>query len=296
MATRKAATTNRKSTTARTTARPTSRTKTVTRVKSVTEKPTVKQAKTVAATSRVSRRSSLSEKLTDTRLLAGLIAEFVGTFLLAAVALHPQLGSAPFVMLFAIMGIIVVLGPISGGYINPAMTIAGWVTRRLSGVRTLAYIVMQVLGALLAMMFLTMFMNQQKPVDPMAAMYGGGGNIELAKVATAQGKEWFIFVAELVGTMIFALGVAAATRGLTDRVTKGLSVGGALMLAMIISGLGALTLGGTVVFNPAVAAAMQAFNNATTMSIATYVAGTTIGAVLGFALYDMMAKAVRAER
>lgn len=296
MATRKAATTNRKSTTARTTARPNSRTKTVTRVKAVTEKPTVKQTKAVASASHVSRRSSLSEKLTDNRLLAGLIAEFIGTFLLAAVALHPQLGAAPFVMLFAIMGIIIVLGPISGGYINPAMAVAGWVTKRLSGIRALAYIVMQVLGALLAFMFLNMFISQQKPVDAMAAMYGGGGNVELAKVATAQGKEWFIFVAELVGTMIFALGVAAATRGLSDRVTKGLAVGGALMLAMIVAGLGALTLGGSVVFNPAVAAAMQAFAGFTTMPIATYIVGTTIGAVLGFALYDMMVKAVRVER
>lgn len=92
-----------------------------------------------------------------------LIAEFVGTFALiffgvGAICADQYLrasGQSGFGLLgvafayglaYAIM--VTAVGHISGGHLNPAVTIAFWVTKRLGTLQTLFYWVAQLLGAL----------------------------------------------------------------------------------------------------------------------------------------------------
>lgn len=295
MATRKAETT-RKKTTAST--RPsTSRTKsTVTSARSVSQKTVVKPAPRVAST-RVTR--DRRDRLGSTNLLAGLVAEFIGTFLLAGAVLHPQLGAAPFIMMFVIMALVLVFGSVSGAYLNPAFAVAAWATKRMSALRAVGYILMQVLGALLAFVVLNAYMNLQKPIDAELGMYGSAQNLALAKVTTfTAGKEWYMLGAEMLGTFIFALGLASALRNTGDRLVKALSVGGGLMLAMTVAGLASAAINGSVIMNPAVAVALQAFaveSGKLMWPIAIYVLGTTIAAVLAVAVYDLLARAARED-
>lgn len=295
MATRKTSSNPKKTSVAKN-KRPVSSKTNVTTVKTVTKKdarPVAKPAP-VSRSARTEQPTSRLKNLTSTNFLATLIAEFIGTFLLVAVALHPQFGSAPFIMFFAAAAIILTFGHISGGWLNPALTIAAWLTKRISGLRAVGYVLMQVLGALLALSILTMYVNQQAPVDQSQAMFGQAAqNIELVQAPEfKKGAEWFMLGAEFLGTFVFALGVAAASRALVGgRITKAFSYGGGLMLGLTVGGLAAAAVGGTVALNPAVAQAVQAMQWNNVWSPVIYIVGSTVGAVLAFALYDMLSRA-----
>src|SRR5689334_3849928 len=53
--------------------------------------------------------------------------------------------------------------PISGGYLNPAVTIMLWVFRRLDGMRAFWLVVVQVLGAIIAGGILYLVLPSQEP-------------------------------------------------------------------------------------------------------------------------------------
>ena len=94
--------------------------------------------------------------------ISAFIAEFVGTFILAAVALVASGGAIP--MGFALVAIVLAIGAISGAHVNPLITVGAWVTRRISGVRAIGYILSQALGAMLALVVLTLINNSYKRI------------------------------------------------------------------------------------------------------------------------------------
>src|SRR5215213_11812843 len=81
--------------------------------------------------------------------LGALLAELIGTFVLASVFLTGQ-GNLLFI-LFGMIGITYGTWRLSGAHLNPAISVAAWVTQRTGLLRTVGYIVAQVLGAMLAM-------------------------------------------------------------------------------------------------------------------------------------------------
>jgi MIP family channel proteins len=106
-------------------------------------------------------------------LIQKLTAEFLGTFALVffgagAICIDFHLRASgglglPAIALasglaFAIM--VCALGHISGGHFNPAITIAYWVTKRLSTLDSLAYWGAQLLGAIAAASFLKLVMPE----------------------------------------------------------------------------------------------------------------------------------------
>src|SRR5690349_8704166 len=146
MATKKAASNAKKSNKKPTTAKQT--TTKVTTVKAVESRPVVREAAT-------SRRRSFD--FSRRPLVAALIAEFVGTFIFAATVIAGQ--GQPILVFFALVGVVLAVGTLSRAYVNPALTIAAWVTRRMSALRALAYIVAQVLGAMLALVVLNAYVG-----------------------------------------------------------------------------------------------------------------------------------------
>src|SRR5688572_26361909 len=149
MATKKAASNANKSTTKKSSASKQTTTK-VTTVKAVESRPT-----TVSASTATTAPAKFS--LRNTSLIAALVAEFIGTFIFAAAVVAGQ--GQPILVFFALVGIVLTVGALSGAYVNPALTLAAWVTRRMSGARALAYIVAQFLGAMLALVMLDMFVK-----------------------------------------------------------------------------------------------------------------------------------------
>jgi aquaporin Z len=274
MATKKAASTTKKSTVKQSTAKKQPTTK-VTTVKAVEARPETK-----AAT--VSSNTTLLGRINRAPLIAALIAEFVGTFLLAATMIAGQ--GQPILVLFALVGIVLTISTLSGAYVNPALAIAGWVSRRLTGLRALGYVIAQILGAMLALVLLNSFINAA-PSDSSSML----GQASLFKAAALpEGKEGFVFSAELIGSLIFGFAFAAATRMVLDRAARGLTVGLGYYVGLMIAGSLAAVLGATAVLNPAVAVALQAINFSSVWPIAIYGLASIIGAVLGFLLYDFL--------
>lgn len=272
MATKKAASTAKKTPAKK---KPTTTKKTtVTTVKAVESKP-------VAA----KKPATKQMKIASTPLLAAIIAEFIGTFLFAAIIVAGQ--GQPLVALFGLAGVVLTVGAISGAYVNPALVIGSWVTKRISGIRAAGYIVAQVLGAMLALVVLNAFANAAPAATDAAAMFAQTPTLFTA-AAIPEGHAWVLFATELIGTMIFGFAVANALSEKKERTAAALTVGLGIFIALMIAGSAAVFVGGSAILNPAVAIALQAINFSTVWPTVVYILGSTLGAVLGFALYNYL--------
>lgn len=270
MATKKAASTAKKSAPKAAAKKPKTN---VTTVKAVESRPTV-------AASVKSKKFGLNR----TPLVAALIAEFIGTFIFAASIMAVQ-GNVLFVAL-ALVGVVFAVGTVSGAYVNPALVLGAWLTRRMSGKRALFYIVAQVLGAMLALVVLNAYANAA-PAPSANDMYSGAATLFKA-AALPEGKEWLIFFSEFLGTLIFGFAVANATREKKERTAAAFTVGLGVFLGLVVAGGAAAFVNGSAIINPAVAVALQAIDFASVWPVTVYVLGSSLGAVGGFFLYDLI--------
>lgn len=248
----------------------------VTTIKAVEPSTSMPAAAKKAATTKLSLR--------DTSVLTASIAEFVGTFVFAATVVAGQ--GQPILVFFALAGVVLMIANLSGGFANPALTLAAWVTKRISGVRALSFIVAQFLGAILAISLLNMFVNAA-PAPAATDVYSTTPSLFQAAAIPA-GKEWFIFFAEMVGAAIFGFAVANATRETKDRTAAALTVGLGVFLGLMVAGSASAFLGGSSVLNPAVAVALNAINFGSIWPVTVYVISASIGAIIGFVLYDLL--------
>lgn len=219
-------------------------------------------------------------------LWRSLGAELVGTFLFAAVIIAGQ--GQPIFVLFALTGIVLLIGAISGAHVNPAITIGAWVTRRIGWLRAVSYIVAQLLGAMLAYVVMTAFLGGANPVDAAAAAYGqtAPALFKAADISLLVGKEWYLFFAELLGTAILGFAIANATREVQDRVAAAFTAGLGIFIALMIAVSAASYVGGNAIINPAIAIALQAYTPHL-WAYAIYALAPVIGSVIGFVLYDL---------
>lgn len=273
MATKKATTTKKKA----------PATKTVSTKSAAVTKTTVK---TVPATA---KKQTLGQHI-ETSLLSGnlwraLGAEFIGTFLLAAVIIAGQ--GQPIFVLFGLVGIVLLIGSISGAHVNPAMTIGAWATRRIGWLRALGYIFVQFLGAAVAYFTLSAFLGGSTQPTAEQQMYGqsAASLFQAANISTLTGKEWYVFFAEVLGTAILGFAVAAATRAkdsLSAAFSYGLGIFIALMIGITVTGF----VSASSIINPAVALALQAYSGV--WAYVVYGLGAVLGGVIGFVLHDLL--------
>lgn len=102
-------------------------------------------------------KASLVDNLADINPTT-MLAELFGTFVFAAAVLrlatNNNFGAIAISLVFAVL--VVVFGVISGAHLNPAITIAAWVNRKINGAKAFAYIVAQVVGASLAVLVVSL--------------------------------------------------------------------------------------------------------------------------------------------
>jgi aquaporin Z len=273
MATKKSASTTKKAT--------------VSKSAVVKSKTTTVKTAPIAATSNTFA-GHIQQSVRSVTLWRSLGAEFIGTFLFAGVVIAGQ--GQPIFVLFALAGIVLMLGAVSGAHVNPAITIGALVTRRIGWLRAVGYVFAQCLGAALAYVVLNAFLNGAAPVSDQAQLYGQAAPAlfaatDLAKIA---GKEWYMFFAELTGTAILGFAIANATRELQDRVAAAFTAGLGIFVALMIAVSAASFVGGTAIINPAVAIALQGFDASSIWPFAVYALAPVIGGVLGFVVYDLL--------
>ena len=171
------------------------------------------------------------------------IAEFIGTFFLVFTVgntvIHGGEGIiAPLAIGSMLMVMIFATGHISGGHLNPAVTLAVWIRGKITTADVPGYMIGQIAGGLVAA-FLVLFMKGHPAVTPMA--FPGGPLVPL--------------IAEFLGTFALAfvvLNVATAKANASNSF-YGLAIGFTVVAA-------AFSLGGYSggAFNPAVAVGITA--------------------------------------
>lgn len=249
-------------------------------------KTTVTRSTAAAAStsSRPAWLASLTRRVPATRTpLGAVVAEFVGTFLLAGVILAAS--GQPIIILFALAAIVLTVGHLSGAHVNPAVTVAAWANRQIGAVRMGAYVVAQVLGAMLAYVVMNWFLKGT--VDESTAAMTGQAT-ELFKVAAlTEGKEWYAFWAEMLGATVLGFGYASVLSGIRRGYAAAYTIAGSLFLGLILGGK-------TAILNPAVAVAVGGidFTKAVLWPLAVWALAAIIGATLGMMLHRFLQRDV----
>lgn len=232
----------------------------------------------------------VKKSLRTVALWRALAAEFIGTFLLAAVIITGQ--GQPIIVMFALVGIVLLLGALSGAHVNPAITIGALVTRRITWIRALGYVIVQCLGAALAFVTLGAFLAAAGPVSEEAQLFGqtAPALFSAVEIASVAGKEWFVFFAELLGTAILGVAIASTIRSFknNDRVAGAFTAGIGIFIALMVAISAASYAGASSIINPAVAIALQAYDWNAIWSFVAYALAPVIGGVAGFVLYDIV--------
>lgn len=250
------------------------------------KKSTVNRTSTVEATANkkgpvLQGYKSFYKSLKRTPVVGAILAEFIGTFLLVASIFTVQ--GQPLFVAFVLVAVVLIVGKVSGAHVNPAITIAAWVTKKISAMYAVGYIAAQVLGATVAWLVLDTFLKGSST----AATSG------LYHAATLTGgKEWYVFFAELLGATILAFGFAAALNMKREKIAAAFSYGLALLIALLIAGsVTSMFLTesntGLTFINPATAIAANALSwNLWPISI--YIFAPIIGGIIGFCLQDFL--------
>jgi len=195
--------------------------------------------------------------------IAMVVAEFLGTFVLTSAVYAALLERLPAMFVASTaaiaMGLMVLLvGKTSGSHINPAVTVGMWTLRKIESTRAIVYIAAQFLGAVAAWQLSAYWLKAP------------------LRTLTPTTFDWRVLSAEVVGTVIFGFGIAAALyqgyKGLRQAVAVGASLGLGILVASTAS---------NGILNPAVALGIRSWNF-------VYVAGPVLGAIVGMNLYAQL--------
>lgn len=188
------------------------------------------------------------------------IAEAIGTFALTLVVGLSLAGEFPVstpILAALTLGLFVYsVGHLSGTHLNPAVTIGAWSIKKISNEDAIAYLIAQFFGAAAA---LTLISNV------------------IAPATLPVTNEIMIGVAEGIGALFFAFGIASVIYGKTPNQLSGIMVGGSLLLGIAF----AVLLGSNGLINPAVAMGVKSFN-------VMYILGPIIGSVIGMQAYKYL--------
>lgn len=190
-------------------------------------------------------------------LIKCFVAELLGTFFLTLTALF-----APPELLIPAIGVVVLavvisIANVSGGHINPAVTVGAMVVGGISFGRGVAYIIAQIIGAFLA-------------VGVQQLLIGG------AWPSTAPQGNAFAF--ELIGDLFFLFIIIRVVLSGLNIAAVGLAIGGAIMVAVAIA---AGQSGG--ILNPAIGLALLVGNiqAGTPANFLAYLVAPLIGGAVG---------------
>ena len=283
MATKKKAAVSAKKSSAKTAA-----TKTTTKI------TTVKAVESGASRPTMAASKIRSSSLLRTPVLSAAVAEFIGAFLLATTVLIVR--NEPFYMFIGLIGIFMLIGGLSGAHVNPAITIGAWVSRRINSVRAVSYIIAQLLGAMLAVVAMNAFIDQAPEVSAEAAQFGQAAPQLFTASALAEGKEWAVFFAEVIGVAVLGFAYASVLRSrVIEKATGALTVGGGAFIAMAFASTVAAYVGASAVLNPATAVSLEAVDFQNLWTLAVYFVAPLFGAVIGFFLHDLIKGAEASE-
>jgi glycerol uptake facilitator-like aquaporin len=217
-------------------------------------------------------------------MLGGIVAEFIGSFLLVATFLEVQ--ASPLFVAFALAGVVLMVSGAVSVHLNPATTIGALVTKKISAITALCYVLAQILGGLIAWLTINAFIQATT-----TSTLTGGTTIFHAAALTS-GREWTVFFTELIGTVMVAFGFSAALRAKKDKLSAAFAYGFATLVAMIFVGsITSMLLTesntGLSFLNPAIAIAANTLSW-NVWPIAIYIVAPVLGGVIGVVIHDFI--------
>jgi len=216
------------------------------------------------------------------------IAELIGTFVLVFFGVGAAIYAAPYSMIIGtalafgltVMVMSVTIGKISGCHLNPAISIAMFMDKKLDVKDLIGYVVCQIIGAIIAgALILSIYMGAgdltfQEAMDSMGGANGLTGVNDVI---------WVGFIVELVLTFIFVLVVFGATSKNSGAINGGLYIGLALTMVHIVG----IPLTGTSV-NPARSIGLALFNTGALDNLWIFIVAPIVGGLLAWAVWKFV--------
>lgn len=217
-------------------------------------------------------------------MMQKLGAEFFGTFMLVfcgcatAVLGAPGLLGVALAFGIAVIAMAYAVGHISGGYFNPALTVAAAVNCRLNCKEVLPYIIAQILGAIVAAYALSYIAAGKEGYNVAKDMLAATGFGEHSPGGYSQAAAMAV---EIIGTALFAFVMLGSTDSKAPAGFAPIAIG--LTLALLILVAGAVSNGSlnpARSMGPAVVAGGWAWKQ-----LWLFWVGPIIGAVIGGYVY-----------
>ncbi len=170
-------------------------------------------------------------------LLQKMVAEFIGTFLLVFAGCgaimtftsNPTGGGIvqiAFAFSMTVMAMIFAVGRVSGAHLNPAVSLAFGITRRMDWATVGIYMAVQVVAALVASFALSQLW-------PSGANPANLGTTALAPGVTVAGG----FILEVIMTFTLVFTILMVTSGPKENgITAGIAIAGSLTLCILFGG------------------------------------------------------------
>jgi aquaporin Z len=146
-----------------------------------------------------------------------LIAEALGTFILvglgsmsitaAQIQGLPPLLTVPFGFGLALMAGVALFGHISGAYFNPAVTVAAWIDQRIDWMSAVAYVAVQIIGALAASLMILLLVSK----DAVTATLNQPAAPTTSNPTGLAVSDIHAFIIELILTTVFVAVILAIT-------------------------------------------------------------------------------------
>lgn len=242
------------------------------------------------------------------------IAEFIGTCVLVTVACGVAVathcggdGGVPALIATALaFGLVIVamaysIGNISGCHINPAVSLAMLISKKMSLKDFIGYVIAQILGALLGAALVGLMCGSfaktlalpDMPIEINNPVYGAfGANTVSDMIVNSYGKTGALFVgliAEIALTFVFVLAILGVTSKTENKGVTGIVIGLSLTLVHLLG----ITITGTSVnparsFGPAVMSAICGDTEAL-QQIWIFIIGPLAGGALAAFAYTCLA-------
>lgn len=229
------------------------------------------------------------------KFYGALLGEIIGTMLIALILFSLSLmGIASIATYaFAIIAILIAVYAFSGACLNPLVVVGMMASRRMSVIRGIMYIIVEIIGAWFGWLIFNGF------------HLAGGETAYDIPTMSALAENGFLPIAmiELLGAAIIAFFFARALKYKRSVFTFAAVVAGGLALAVVVGYvISAAFIGANnnFIFNPAVALMMQIFPTAgesfgeilggICQALSIYAVFPMIGGVIGFYLSDFTSK------
>ena len=222
------------------------------------------------------------------------LAEFIGTMVLVligcgtamTVGCDPAAGSGYILTAFAFgLGLLTMaysIGNISGCHINPAVSIAMLISKKISGTEFCSYVVAQVLGALAGAGVLALIFNGAGLVDATGGFGANGLN-------GVNGNVWIGLLIEILLTFVFVISILGVT---SEKAKHGHVAGIVIAFSLVAVHILGIGLTGTSVnparsIGPALVAAFSG-NGVPMGSLWVFIVGPLLGGVFAAYIYKML--------